>query len=693
MKIIIALLVLVSLAQIIVGIIVLLKNKKKWVGMLHSMHLISLALWTVGMIFYFALDITEIEQIIWWTRFLYFFGVLSSISLVGFSYFFTKKERKSTSLLVFAGICATLFFLLIFFTNTIVAGIEFHPGNREVLHGSLYPLFFVGLFVAFLRSFFLLFQQYFSTKKEVLKQQTKLILLAAVPVVAVASIVNMILPAFWGNFTYVWIGPMVLPTSALTIYYAISRYRFLNIQFNLINLAKQTAAICLAAGGVYLLYVGIFSVFPALHSPKLFFGFSLLATVISLAFYLTMKNFFNSATFYNLLGTTSVGYFKQTIAGLQAEKNVYNTSLELEHDIQKTFCQKLRIESAHLFILEAKNQQNYPKLLKYCKNHPEVLVTKEREFQRSEGQKSPFLKELKSLGEVCLPLLNYPSQALIGFLLLGKKPFDQVYSAEEIKAVEGLRAHLSLALMNVLYNRELKEKVRKLNEVVKSTVDVTQHELRTPCSIITAALVILKQHQQLPEQGRAIVESAYQAAQKLSNIVEKIVESQRFTRGTQLELAEFNFYKLLSDLKRSLVPTMLQQQIKFKSEFEIPQNTFIWADRERLWRVFANLLQNAAKFTPAGGQVIFTVKKQASNFLIKVIDTGEGVPKDKKDFIFKPFSTTHHNKGIALGLYICRKILELHSGKIWCTDTKGGGTTFWIELPQQAPPSKEKGAS
>lgn len=684
MNIIITCIAFFALVQLIVGVFLLFSRFRRLTGTLYAFHILSSGLWAIGMIFYYIIPEIQAGYVLGWTRFLYLFGVLAPINFFGFTYFFTQNRNiKNTPLLFIISFFTILFFILIFATDTIVSGIEFHPGNREVLHGRLYPLFFITLFTAFFASFFLLFKQFFSTKKEILKQQTKLIMLASIPALTIAGIVNMILPVFWGNFTYVWIGPMVLPTSAFTIYYAISRYRFLNIKFNLINFVKNATAIFITSAVVYFLYLGISHFAQTTYYAKLIISFSVVATIFSILFYLAIIRLLNSQIFYDIVGTTSVEYFKKITSDLQARKNVYATALELECALQKIFCTKLKIESAHLLILRKGIQKNYPHLLKYCEKHKEILVTKELKFlQTHENKKIPFLKELKSLGEICLPLLHYPSQKLIGFLILGKKLFDHVYSSEEIKALESLRTYFSLALMNIIYNYKLKAEVLKLSEVVASTVDVTQHELRTPINVIKTALEIMKHDQRFQDSSKEIIEHAHNAAQKLYFIVEKIIEAQRCAKGTALELSEFNIYSFLSEIKENFVASMLQQKIKFKLNLEMPKNTFISADKERLWLVFSNLLNNAQKFTTEGGQVSLHAKpKDQDNLLIKVIDTGEGVPDDKKDFIFERFSTAHHNKGIALGLYICRSIIKFHGGKIWCENTKGGGATFCVELP------------
>jgi signal transduction histidine kinase len=111
----------------------------------------------------------------------------------------------------------------------------------------------------------------------------------------------------------------------------------------------------------------------------------------------------------------------------------------------------------------------------------------------------------------------------------------------------------------------------------------------------------------------------------------------------------------------------------------------ITADEEKLRRVLANLLDNALKFTPAGGHVDLDVESEGEEVIITVADTGPGVPEEFRERIFKRFDQVPgiagRRRGTGLGLAFSKLAVAAHGGRIWVEDNPGGGSAFRIKLP------------
>lgn len=118
-------------------------------------------------------------------------------------------------------------------------------------------------------------------------------------------------------------------------------------------------------------------------------------------------------------------------------------------------------------------------------------------------------------------------------------------------------------------------------------------------------------------------------------------------------------------------------------------------DYERVLQVLANLLGNALKFTPSGGQVELTLTERKRDLLFVVADTGAGVPDDKRAVIFERFTQLEpeHHVGLGLGLYICKNIVEAHRGRIWVESRAGGGSRFCFTLPRARPAGRSASAA
>lgn len=113
----------------------------------------------------------------------------------------------------------------------------------------------------------------------------------------------------------------------------------------------------------------------------------------------------------------------------------------------------------------------------------------------------------------------------------------------------------------------------------------------------------------------------------------------------------------------------------------------MWGDADRLEQVLTNLLENAVKYSPTGGEVTLQLQADAEGLLLTVRDTGIGLPAGAEEVVFEPFgrasnATANRVPGMGLGLYICRDIVQRHGGRIWVESPgEGQGTTAFVWLP------------
>lgn len=125
-----------------------------------------------------------------------------------------------------------------------------------------------------------------------------------------------------------------------------------------------------------------------------------------------------------------------------------------------------------------------------------------------------------------------------------------------------------------------------------------------------------------------------------------------------------------------------QQVIHFRSGEVI----VLKLSREKIWRVFNNLLVNAIKFSPANTKIQVTLERKKDSVVIAIIDNGIGVPPNDREKIFEMFTSakrtgTAGEQPFGIGLSISKQIIESHGGTIWLKDNPEGGTIFFVELP------------
>jgi two-component system phosphate regulon sensor histidine kinase PhoR len=117
------------------------------------------------------------------------------------------------------------------------------------------------------------------------------------------------------------------------------------------------------------------------------------------------------------------------------------------------------------------------------------------------------------------------------------------------------------------------------------------------------------------------------------------------------------------------------------------QDSKITADQVRIGQVVGNILDNAVKFSPHGGQVTIKLQEQNDEYLVSIIDQGIGVSPEYFDHIFERFYRVRNDvsrqySGIGLGLYVAKAIVEAHGGRIWLSNNQGKGSTFYFTLPR-----------
>jgi len=141
---------------------------------------------------------------------------------------------------------------------------------------------------------------------------------------------------------------------------------------------------------------------------------------------------------------------------------------------------------------------------------------------------------------------------------------------------------------------------------------------------------------------------------------------------------------LMMELSEKIEPAMKERNIQFSHNIKVSKEAILHVDKERFKGVLKSLLSNAQQFTPVSAQVRFEVDEKENSYVFRVIDNGEGLPRETKKNVFERFRTKnrHGSEGIGLGLYISKKIIELHEGSIWAEDTVDGGVTFVVEVPK-----------
>jgi PAS domain S-box-containing protein len=276
----------------------------------------------------------------------------------------------------------------------------------------------------------------------------------------------------------------------------------------------------------------------------------------------------------------------------------------------------------------------------------------------------------------------------------GMKTFRRPGSARQmlqrtdtpVKDAAGERIGWLFVVRDVTEEHELDEAREQLAEMIV-------HDLRSPLTAILGSMKLLDTaldpSQTTPVITQALSISRNSVSQMLG-LVDSLLDIAKLESGElKIILKPLSLKQMLEELVESFIPSANENGIYLRSDLpdELPE---IVSDEEKLRRVLTNLIDNAVKFTPAGGQVSLRAGMENGSVVMTVADTGPGVPEEFRERIFQRFGqvpgVAGQRRGTGLGLAFSKLAVDTLGGEIWLEENEGGGSAFRIRLPCGGPP-------
>jgi PAS domain S-box-containing protein len=253
--------------------------------------------------------------------------------------------------------------------------------------------------------------------------------------------------------------------------------------------------------------------------------------------------------------------------------------------------------------------------------------------------------------------------------------------------------------MERIKHREELLSLQKVDRLKTDFLNVTSHELKTPLTptLIQAQLLDENALGELNEEQKKSVNIIIRNMKQLELLINDVLDISRIQSGTlKLESSKSSLSELVKQVSETLKLQAGSRNILLSAKVS-PMPTISYDDG-RVRQVLRNLVNNAIKFTPPGGEILITAKKKGKFLQVDVKDTGRGITKLNLSKVFQPFfqvklSYKIKEKGRGLGLSICKGIIEAHGGKIWADSVVGKGTTFHFTLPIKQEKLSEKQVS
>ncbi|MFL6324353.1 MAG: ATP-binding protein [Nitrososphaeraceae archaeon] len=240
---------------------------------------------------------------------------------------------------------------------------------------------------------------------------------------------------------------------------------------------------------------------------------------------------------------------------------------------------------------------------------------------------------------------------------------------------------------------ELYEQLKIHDKMQKEFIDIAAHELRTPIQPILSLSGVLRSTTKDTSQYE-LLDAIIRNAKRLRQLTEDVLDVARIeSKLLTLRKNHFDLKKLIlntiADYTTQIIKEGKDNKVKMELATKEGEDYNVYGDRERITQVISNLLNNAIKFSEEG-TIIVKIEKSKNNkdnnkegvvVVVSIQDTGKGIDPTIRDNLFEKF-TTKSEKGMGLGLYLSRKIIEADGGEIWgSNNTNGKGATFGFSLP------------
>jgi NtrC-family two-component system sensor histidine kinase KinB len=234
--------------------------------------------------------------------------------------------------------------------------------------------------------------------------------------------------------------------------------------------------------------------------------------------------------------------------------------------------------------------------------------------------------------------------------------------------------------------RDITERA-ELDELRSDLTSMLFHDMRSPLGNVISSLQLLNDPPPTDETIRSLLTISLRSARRLSRMIDSLLDLRRLEEGRAvIRRTKVSLSALTAEAVEEAQPVAEGKGIILQMAIPLSLPT-VEADSDMIRRVISNLLDNAVKYTPAGGSIRLTAEPDGQLVLFSVADSGPGIPAEERHRIFDKYGRIERigaPKGLGLGLAFCRLAIKAHGGRIWVDSPPEGGAVFRFNIPQTA---------
>lgn len=270
---------------------------------------------------------------------------------------------------------------------------------------------------------------------------------------------------------------------------------------------------------------------------------------------------------------------------------------------------------------------------------------------------------------------------------------ERQVTASDLHLLGMLAAYGAIAIENARLHqrdRELHRQTEEARQRLQQFIGMVAHDLRGPLGVVATSLELLRESRRRSrsEVEQHVLPATENAIRRMRRLVDDLVGAARIGSG-HFQIRPFPMD--LVEVARRVIEQHQRLSTIHTIRLRAPTRVEGEWDPERLGQLLTNLVSNAIKYSPDGGEVRITIDTISDGVLLQVADQGPGIPPERQPYIFEPFTRLDHQpetEGLGLGLYIARAIAEAHGGRIWVESAPNAGATFCVCLPWENQPTE-----
>lgn len=363
---------------------------------------------------------------------------------------------------------------------------------------------------------------------------------------------------------------------------------------------------------------------------------------------------------------------EKTNKSLKFERNKVDNYLDSEEqDVEHNVDEALDKKRAEIDRKLHKSRSDLDKSINNESGEVEKIILKEREY--SDNAKTTARLDEDSIREV-----ERTQKKIITENLLGSERKDtDAKLKDERSAIDSISRGQILSVKNA--KNELTTRDQYLATV--------SHDLKNPLSAIALSVGVMKRSFYKDKVDKESLLKFFELIERnvgtMERLINDLLDVEQMVNGDiVLNLKKCDLGELLKEVQLSFEPAILNSGLTLELQ-PMDESIFANIDHDRIFQVLSNLIGNAIKFTPKNGLIKIGFEKNDNIISIIVSDNGPGIPEDKKELIFERFSQLNSNdrRGMGLGLFISKWIVESHNGEIFVNSKVDEGSSFTVTLP------------